>query len=49
MTSEEICIICEGQEEKGGGRTLGKKGQSTLIKVSRKREDGLHEDIHYPG
>ena len=50
MASENICIICgDSGKDNGEGRTLGKKGQSTLVEVSRKRQDGLHENVHSIG
>ena len=50
MASENICIICgDSGKDNGEGTTLGKKGQSTLVEVSRKRQDGLHENVHSIG
>ena len=43
-SSEHLCVVCgEGVGSSGG--KLGIKGLTTFIAVSKKRADGLHQDV----
>ena len=50
MASIAACTICgEGDGDNGSVRMLGKKGLSTFIEASIKREDQLHEKVSSNG
>ena len=44
-----LCVVCSERTSSSDSRLLGSKGLSTLMEISRKRGDELHEELVSPG